>query len=368
MNTEMEQVELSVLLDRPTYHQLVDVEGHVRVVPLVLAVPEAGRKSDPLSCRFIVGEVVVVAHESGIDYRVWRGHAWELDSAGIGPDTGIDPDGDLADLTGLESAVAALLPKRRENEDLSFTVARHAKAIAEASRNTAARLREFRYHWENALAEESEGSATERHTSIVASILKLHIIGGRAFDIAETAVREGLYVYLDDSDAYSAYRRLRNPNLLVDVESATPRTRPWMRLHDAAVRQCENLALTMRRESEALMNLLNGASSTAESREADAQTRLNQLVALLSIGLGVPALVLALYGAQVLLPLENWRQWVAFAPVALSLLVAAVLAIIRAPAGKTSSLWKIAGWAVIAILVALIIGAVAVVPHSMSPV
>lgn len=364
----MDQVELSVLPNQPSYHELAaTAERHVRVVPLVLAVPVEDGASDPMSCRFIVGEVVVVAHESGIDYRVWGGHAWDLDSAGIGPESRIDPDRGPGPLAGLKPAVAPILPKRRENEDLSFTVTRHAKAIAEVSRNAAAELREFRYHWENALAEESEGSASELHTSIVASILKLHIIGGRVVDIAETAVREGLYVYLDDSEAYSAYRRRRDPDLLVDVEPATPLTRPWMRLHDATVRQCEHLALTVRHESEALMNLLNGASSTAESREADAQTRLNQLVALLSIGLGVPALVLALYGAQVLLPLENWRQWVAFSPVALSLLVAAVLAIVRAPAGKTSSLWKLAGWAVIAILAALIIGAVAVVPTSMSP-
>ena len=80
-----------------------------------------------------------------------------------------------------------------------------------------------------------------------------------------------------------------------------------------------------------------------------------------SLGLGVPALVLVLYGAQLILPLDTVRQQIAFVPIALSLLVAAILALKYAPRGATRRVWIYAAVSVLIVLVCLVVGAVVVI-------
>ena len=111
-------------------------------------------------------------------------------------------------------------------------------------------------------------------------------------------------------------------------------------------------------ESGAIVDLLMAAESISGSRDADAQTRLNLLIALISLGLGVPALMLALYGATRIVPLRSLRQQIAFAPVVVPLLIAGILAIAFAPGGATKRIWIVAGGAVMAVALLMYFGGV----------
>ena len=133
---------------------------------------------------------------------------------------------------------------------------------------------------------------------------------------------------------------------------------PWMRLHDAAVRQCQEMCRQLEKESDSIRVLLSAASSISGSREADAQSRFNLLVALLSIGLGIPALFLTMYGANLLLPLNTWPKVGAFLPVGFALLVAGAAAIGLAPRGSKRRVWLICGGIVLAVLLAMIAAAI----------
>src|SRR5690606_6196539 len=93
-------------------------------------------------------------------------------------------------------------------------------------------------------------------------------------------------------------------------------------------------------ETMATQSLISSATGISSSREADAQSRFNLLVALLSIGIGIPGLFLAMYGASELLPLDSMGKLLLFAPVLVSLLDAAVIAWWKAPRGQLGKLWK----------------------------
>lgn len=69
--------------------------------------------------------------------------------------------------------------------------------------------------------------------------------------------------------------------------------------------------------------------------------------------MGIPALVLALYGADRLLPLNTEPRQLAFIPVPVGLLFAAVIAIWRAPNGKFSRVWIFGAIGIITILLSL---------------
>lgn len=242
--------------------------------------------------------------------------------------------------------------------DLQMFIAQYAKNLAEISRNSVAQVREVRYDLEHRLAVFSaKGHSTASNTPIVASLLELNIICGRAADEAREAVREGLWLHLSDSEAYHSYRRLQDPSIINEAEPATPGTRTWMRLHDAAVRQCLEMRKQLDAESDSARALMAAAASISNSREADAQSAFNTLAAVASLGLGIPALVLALYGADRLLPLNTEPRQLAFIPVAAGLFFAAVIAIWRAPKGKSSRVWIIAAMGIIVILLGLLVAA-----------
>ncbi|GAP54316.1 hypothetical protein AHiyo6_08810 [Arthrobacter sp. Hiyo6] len=194
-------------------------------------------------------------------------------------------------------------PGATSTEDPQMHIAKHAKALAELSRNAVASVREIRYDLEHRLALfSSKDHSTTSNTPIVASLLELNIICGRAADEAREAVREGLWLHLSDSEAYHSYRRLQDPSIINEAAVATYTTRNWMRLHDAAVRQCLEMRKQLDAESGSARDLMAAAVSVSNSREADSQAAFNTLAAVASLGLGIPALVLALYGADRLLP------------------------------------------------------------------
>jgi len=238
-------------------------------------------------------------------------------------------------------------------------------ALAELSRNAVASVREIRYDLEHRLAHfSSKGLPTSSNTPIVASLLQLNIICGRAADEAREAVREGLWLHLSDSEAYHSYRRLQDPSIINDAAVATSATRSWMRLHDAAVHQCLEMRKQLDAESGSARDLMAAAASVSNSREADAQAAFNTLAAAVSLGLGIPALVLALYGADRLLPLNTEPKQLAFIPVVAGLLFAAVIAIWRAPKGKSTRIWIFGAVSIIIILLSLLVSAGLLAPSS----
>ena len=287
----------------------------VRVAPLLQRVELYGTGFGLVTgrVRVLVPDEVVRggAYARRISYEVGITGSWHVSPDGVVERIDLKAEEILAAIG--DSMRPLLQPST--STDPTMEAARHAKALCELSRNSVVSIREIRYQLEERLANESaDDTADEVHTWIVSSILKLNIVCGRCVDIARELVREGLWSYLDDDDAYHAYRRLRDPSLIVDQPPADIAMRSWMRLHDTAIRHCEQIDAQLTEESSTLVALLEAASSISSSREADAQTRLNTLVALLSLGLGVPALVLVLYGAQLILPLDTVRQQIAFVP------------------------------------------------------
>lgn len=249
-------------------------------------------------------------------------------------------------------------PEAASQWDPQLHVAKHAKALAELSRNAVASVREIRYDLEHRLANfSSKGHPTTSNTPIVSSLLELNIICGRAADEAREAVREGLWLHLSDSEAYHSYRRLQDPSIINNAAVADSTTRTWMRLHDAGVRQCLEMRKQLDAESGSARDLMAAAASVSNAREADAQAAFNTLAAVASLGLGIPALVLSLYSADRLLPLDTEPRQLAFLPVAAGLLFAAVIAIWRAPKGKSSRIWIVGAIGIIMVLLSLLITA-----------
>lgn len=234
-----------------------------------------------------------------------------------------------------------------------------AKRICEFSRDNVAEIRNIRYRLESDLATSSrDSSATENYTNMVANLLQLNVICGRAADQAREAVREGLWVYAADSMAYHAYRKLRDPSIVNSYEPADHNLRSWMRAHDAAIRQCQQMQFQLEAESTSIHALLSSASSISSSREADAQTRFNLLVGLVSVGLGVPALFLALYSATILLPLNSMAKAIPFLPVAFPLFIAALFALFKPPQGSTRKYWIGSGITTLLVLFVLVFVAI----------
>ncbi|MFZ3454637.1 hypothetical protein [Arthrobacter sp. 7Tela_A1] len=308
-----------------------------------------------------VGHVLITVTPGRVSVEATLVAAW-AENGNVNEFTLI-PAADSARRTEIESLAAHQLQERLELTDLSgepvITAARLAKSLAEFSRNTVGSVREIRYALEACLAESStDTKASEEYTDVIAALLQLNIICGRAADQAREAVREGLWVHTTDSEAYHAYRKLQDPALINQHSPATHETRPWMRVHDAAVRQCQEMCRQLEKETECIRMLLSAASSISGSREADAQARFNLLVALLSIGLGIPALFLTMYGANLLLPMNTWPKVGAFLPVGIALLGAGTAAIWFAPRGSKRRIWLLCGTSVLVVLVLMVAAAI----------
>ena len=327
----------------------------LRVTPLLLLTGSEGQRS------LVVGHVFTAVGATGISIEATIVAAWS-------------ENGDLNEFTLIAADEAdnrrlaedrcisclqtqAMLPAPLT--DPALVAATLAKGLAESARNTMRHVREVRYALETYLAESSkDAKASEEYTDVIAALLQLNVICGRAADQAREAVREGLWVHATDPEAYHSYRKLQDLSLINEYAPATNKTRPWMRLHDAAIRQCQEMCSQAEKESESIRMLLSAASSISSAREADAQARFNLLIALLSIGLGIPALFLTLYGANLLLPMNTWPKVGAFVPVGVALLAAGAAAIWYAPRGSKRRVWLFCGTAVLLVLVLMIVSAI----------
>ena len=333
-----------------------DTTKPLRVVPLLEVMGDPGHRV------VVTGATrIVVTAESTVALSIEITNAWSERNHAF---TALDIDAE--DFTAVRTAIKLSIADdmREPSDDPQSLAARIAKGLAERSRNSVARIREIRYELESLLAQANapKKRAVEQ-VSVVSSLLQLNIITSRAADVAREAVREGLWVWTSDSAAYHSYRRLQDPLIINEHKPATATTRSWMRQHDAAVRQCLEMRKQLDAESTTVQSLLAAASSVSSSREADAQSSFNTLAAAASLGLGLPALVLSLYGADRLVPLISVQRWIAFAPVVVGLLLAAILAISSAPRGKTRVLWLLGATG---ILVA--VGVLLLVAGTLAPV
>jgi len=190
---------------------------------------------------------------------------------------------------------------------------------------------------------------------VVESLLQRNIVCSRASDQARECLREGLWVHVTGPEAYHACRRLQEPAIINPAAPATAGTRTWMRLHDAGMRQCQELRRQLEGESSSIRDLLTSAASISSSREADSQSRFNLLVAVISFALGVPALVLAVYGADLITPLTTGQRTWAYVPVLSGLVIAALLTYFRAPKGEHRLTWRMGAAGILAVIVLLIV-------------
>jgi hypothetical protein len=330
----------------------------IRVAPLLSVTGPVGKRT------VAVGRTrVVVSGRSNAAYEITIVSSWQ--------ETGSTGEFELADRSSndakLRASVQSSLPVIEvalPDSSNESRAAQLAKELCENSRGAVAALREVRYALENELASTSLGaSATAQHTSVVSSLLQLNIICARAADQSRELAREGLWVYLGDNRAYHSYRKLQDPSLLSLYPAATRKLRPWMRLHDTAIRHCQEMRKQLDAESDSIRSLIAAASSISSSKDADAQSRFNVLAAIASVGIGLPALVLSLYGADILLPLNTAPRQLAFAPVAVALLSAAIIAMWQGVQHKRGKIWTIGAVGIVLILLDLLVVAGVLAPN-----
>ncbi|MFI9818730.1 hypothetical protein [Saccharothrix variisporea] len=221
-----------------------------------------------------------------------------------------------------------------------------AKAFAEASRAELARLRGIRYEVERQIADLLSQRRTTALRPLLAGIIELSIATGRARDHARDACRNGLWVWLWDPETYHRNRDTTGPG---DT-------------HRAALRHCEAIDAELAEEAGRLHSLLTSMSTFAVAQDGEAQQRFNTIAAAAAAGLGVPALILSLYGADTFLPLTSFdHAWRALVPIAVTALVAVGVVLRRIP-GRTTVRQYAFGLGLVVTLVGVLFAAGALAP------
>lgn len=193
-----------------------------------------------------------------------------------------------------------------------------AKAVAEGSRSAVGGLRDLRYEMERQVAElvaprgdglrsgAKPGSAKTLRLVMV-QLVELSTAFSRARDRARECLRE------------YAWR----PN-------------------DRAKRHVEAIDVELSDEVTRLQSLLGSVSTFAVAQEGEAQSRFNMLAAAAAAGLGLPALILSLYGADTYLPFTWDTAWRALVPIAVTVSTAAAVILRRMPGGATAKHYRTA--------------------------
>jgi hypothetical protein len=200
-----------------------------------------------------------------------------------------------------------------------------AKAITESSRNETYTVRELRYELERTIGASLRRLKTQELESVLADVVELTVAVSRARDAATEARRGGLSSWRSDPAAYHAQRRLQDPTLPRRPGARKARRRSWFPILDAGVRQCEAMDRLLAEESTLLHQLLDAAASVSVARDAQAQETFTLVATVGGVLIGIPALIIALYGATSVLPI-NTSNLIVLVPVAVSGLLAAVLA------------------------------------------
>lgn len=181
-----------------------------------------------------------------------------------------------------------------------------AKGIAEMSRDAVEHLRLFRYS-----AEHGFGLRLQEAGSMnLPPLIELGIAASRARDRARAGVREGLDLWKLRNDVYHAHRRRLDPTLPERVPPVPDEVlqTSWYATFDAGVRQCTAMAAELEVEIAGLQRLLAAASTYSSALDVKAQEHFNFVAAIGAVVLGLPALVLAAYGAAA--PDFAHRGWI----------------------------------------------------------
>ncbi|OOC54870.1 MULTISPECIES: hypothetical protein [Nocardiopsis] len=252
-----------------------------------------------------------------------------------------------------EALVASLAePAHAVVGDERSTAVTMAKAFAESSRNEVLRLRELRYELEQSMADHLAGRAGGPLRPLLAAAVELSTAVGRARDQAVEAARSGLWVWLWDREAY---RRVREPEAKAGGEPGwTPRLR-------AGIRHCEAMDRELAEEVERLHSLLGSMSTFAVAQGTEAQERFTLAVGAGAAVIGLPALVLSLYGANAYLPMDSFdRAWRLLLPVGTTALAAVTAVVAWMPGASRPRHYLVAAGTVAALLSVLLLAGVLV--------
>lgn len=200
-----------------------------------------------------------------------------------------------------------------------------AKGVAEHGRNSVAELRQLRYeaerHLANSIADDSYDAVS------LPALIELGIAAGRASDVAQRAARSGLWVHRFNDAVYHAHRRRMDPTLAARGDNDEVELPSWFRTLDAGVRQCQMMEKYLTDELEQLHRLVQATASISAARDVRAQEQFNFVATVGAVVLGLPALVLSVYGSRAG---SDW-PWAWVLPVVLCGVLACVVA------------WKIPG-------------------------
>jgi hypothetical protein len=200
-----------------------------------------------------------------------------------------------------------------------------AKAIAESSRDEVYTVRALRYELERVIGANLRRLQTQELEFVLADVVELTVAVSRARDEATEAWRGGLSSWRSDLAAYHAQRRLQDPTLPRRAGARRARRRPWFAILDAGVRQCKAMDQLLTEETTLLHQLLDAAASVSVARDAQAQETFTLVATVGGVLIGMPALIIALYGATAVLPI-NTSNAVVLLPVGAAGLVAGLLA------------------------------------------
>ncbi|WP_208026233.1 hypothetical protein [Amycolatopsis acidicola] len=323
-----------------------------------LAVPFVGLPGSPGHRRLVVGQARVLVTAGAAEVRVavdgiwsekdgWRAETEpEKEFSLPAPNLAAAPDGeDPEDV----AAQGSLLPsmESRDGAGPEGVAVSVAKAIAENSRNQVLVLRSLRYELERRLAGLLAGRRGGVLRPLLAEIIELSTALGRARDQAQRAVRDGLWMWLWDAESYHRNRPDSDP-----VPGQAP---PWFRTYRNAVLHCEAVDTQLAEEISRLHSLLSSMSAFAVAQDAEAQERFNLLAAVVAAGLGLPALILSLYGADSFLPLNSFdHAWRALLPIGATVGVATIAAVRFLP-GRARPRHYLAAVAVVLGLLAMLL-------------
>jgi hypothetical protein len=300
----------------PAEYLPLSPDAGFRAVPLLLVLPDSGARLVAVGQAGILGRAGRPAEVIVVVRSLWQGD---------GPDGNAwAPIEEHAALTPLITA-AVEATMRSSAGDGEEDATRQARQLAELSRNSVAELRSFRYELERLLGDTLRGRRRQELEPILAGIVELSAMFGRVGDEAREAAREGLWSWRTDPAAFHAHRHLADPTAVIDRRHRRGHRRSWFVSLDTAIRHCRQTELLAGQEAALTHSLLNAASTIAVTRDARAQENFNLIATVGALLLGLPALIVALYSANSVLPLTRHNAHVLY-PVALAGLAASVVA------------------------------------------
>lgn len=229
-----------------------------------------------------------------------------------------------------------------------------AKAIAESSRDEVQTVRAMRYELERVIGANLRRLRTQELEFVLADIVELTVAVSRARDEAAEAWRGGLGSWRSALAAYHAQRRLQDPTLPRRAGARRARRQPWFAILDAGVRQCKAMDQLLTEEATVMHQLLDAAASVSVARDAQAQETFTLVAAVGGVLIGMPALILALYGATAVLPISTSNALVLL-PVAAAGLVAGLLAAFLPGRKRVGKIWRFAATVVAAVAMIILL-------------